>query len=133
MKKIAAAILVAVCLRGPAGAQMCGDCDHDQRVSVDELVRSVHNALVSTGCDECSLDCHGGTTPWCQCPLSCGELFTVGDTQFQGSFCDDGGQSKREACVALRCETDPSLCFTVVPEIRQELEHPMLGLDRVQP
>lgn len=112
---IVLAFILFVGLAHGAAAQMCGDCSGDQIVTVNELVTAVHNALTSTGCEECSLDCHGATSPACRCPLSCGELFVVGNTQFNGSFCDDGGPHKRATCIMLRCEREPSLCFTVEP------------------
>lgn len=70
MRVLALAALLVLLSAALATAQMCGDCNGDNRVTVNELVESVQNALVTTeptrtpvAVPECRLDVFREQTP----------------------------------------------------------------------
>lgn len=41
----------------PLHAQMCGDCDNDNKVTIAELVTAINNSLAGDPCHEGCIDC----------------------------------------------------------------------------
>jgi hypothetical protein len=111
---IALLVLMAAPARGvTCEGRMCGDCDGDSRVTIDELVAAVGNAL---GSDACGFDCSGEcffTPEQCRCgDAICGEFPRLGEEICEVSLCYFSDE-QLESCTRQFKAAHPERCHSI--------------------
>lgn len=92
---------------GLASGQMCGDCNNDGRVAVNEIVTAVNTAL-----DPCNFGC--GFNPD-DCTVGrCTEQPIVDGQQCQVSLCAQS-DTQADLCARLFKTLHPESCFNRAP------------------
>jgi hypothetical protein len=99
-------------------ATMCGDCNHDGRVTIAELVQAVHNALAGDRDTACGVGCSSGVVA-CAPGATCTE-FPAADVNGTFTQCDQADvcaatTMELQSCVAYFASTDRFGCHAVEP------------------